>query len=107
MKKIIKIILAVVLIASFLGWNSMSAKAQQNTGEASIRKMNQVMTVTTECEVREFPEDNASSVMSYEAGASAWVIGETQNGWYKVSYQGKEGFVPKECITDLDRKSVV
>lgn len=101
MNKIRKIILAVVLIASFWGWNPMSAKAQQDMGEASIREMNQVMTVMTECEVREFPDDNAASVMSYEAGASAWVIGETQNGWYKVSYQGKEGFVPKECITDL------
>lgn len=96
-----KIILAIILLAGFLGGNSLSAKAQQDMGEFSVTEMNQVMTVIAECEARELPDDKAASVISYTAGTSAWVIGETSNGWYKVSYQGKEGFVTKDCITDL------
>ena len=30
-----------------------------------------------------------------------WVVGETQDGWYKISYQGKESYIPKDSTTDL------
>lgn len=93
--------MAVILGSSFGERAALTAKAQENTEEISVTGMNQVMTVAADCEARELPDHNAAAVMSFSAGGSVWVVGETQSGWYKVSYQGKQGFIPKESVMEL------
>lgn len=95
----IRVLAALMSMICFFGLTELSVKAAE--GGASITEMNQVMTVQTACDARETPDENSGIVMSYEAGASIWVTGEVPGGWYRVSYQGKEGYVPKEAVIEL------
>ena len=97
----IRILAALMSIICILGLTELSVMAGENSEEALITEMNQVMTVLTDCDAREKPDKNSGIVMNYEAGASIWVTGESPEGWYRVSYQGKEGYVPQEAITEL------
>ncbi len=96
--KILMALLVAVFISSAFG---VSAKAEEASGEVSVTEMNQVMTILNDCEARELPDGSAAVVQSYAAGDSVWVVGETQDGWYKISYQGKESYIPKDSTTDL------
>lgn len=101
MRKIKKILTAFMLINFVFAVFVLPAKAQENSENVSITEMNQVMTIQVDCDARELPNLEAAVVNSYAEGASVWVIGETQDGWYKTSYQGLEGYIPKECVTGL------
>lgn len=73
----------------------------ESDAELEILELNQIMTAQEDCEARELPDQNASVLFGYEAGASVWVTGETRDGWYRTSYQGKEGYLLKKNIVDL------
>jgi len=88
-------------MACIFGLTELPVMAEGASDEIRITEMNQVMTVQSDCEARELPDENSSPVMSYEAGSPVWVVGESADGWYKVSYQGKEGYIPKDSVTDL------
>lgn len=100
MKRTGKGVFLLFLISLFLNIFTLRVKAEEENN-ILITDMNQVMTVVNDCVAREFPDNNSKEVMSYSAGASVWVIGETEDGWYKVSYQGKEGYILKEYIGNL------
>lgn len=100
MKKI-RIVALFVLMICFLGLTDLTVMAQEESDGIPVTEMNQIMTVQTDCDARQTPDENSEVMMSYTAGSSVWVIGETENGWYKVSYQGKEGYIPREAVTDL------
>lgn len=80
-------------------------KAKAEEPADGITPMNQIMTAAVDCEAKEEPDENAASVMEYAAGASVWITGETESGWYKVSFQGKEGFIKKENVTGMQVKT--
>lgn len=101
MKKSGKFLMALLVAAFLSSAFGMSAKAEEAPVEVSVTEMNQVMTIMNDCEARELPEDSAAVVQNYVAGDSVWVVGETQDGWYKISYQGKESYIPKDSTTDL------
>ncbi len=100
MKKAGKIAVLLFFWCCSLGIFNLRARAEEGDN-ISITEMNQVMTVATDCEATELPDDDSAGITSYCAGASVWVVGETDDGWYKVSYQGKEGFIRKEYIEGL------
>lgn len=100
MKKI-RIVALFVLMICFLGLTELTVMAQEESDGIPVTEMNQIMTVQTDCDARQTPDENSEVMMSYTAGSSVWVIGETENGWYKVSYQGKEGYILIETVTDL------
>lgn len=101
MRKIKKILTAFIFINFVFAVFVLPANAQENAGDDSLTELNQVMTILTGYDARELPDSEAPVVYSYEEGDSVWVIGETKDGWYKTSYQGLEGYIPKECITGL------
>lgn len=100
MKKI-RIVALFALMICFLGLTELMVMAQEESDGIPVTEMNQIMTVQTDCDARQTPDENSEVMMSYTAGSSVWVIGETENGWYKVSYQGKEGYILIETVTDL------
>lgn len=101
MKNVRRILLLLLMLGFSLGVIVLPAKASENTEEAAVTELNQVMTVRIDCEAKELPNRGAQSVMDYQAGSPVWVIGETQDGWYLVSYQDKKGYIPKEYIAEL------
>lgn len=100
MKNIRKAFMGLVLTYCIAWMALLPVKAEENAGGAAT-ELNQVMTISADCEAKETPDEDAAKVFDYTAGDSVWVVGETQDGWYKVSFQGKEGYVLKEYVTDL------
>lgn len=96
MKKILLVLMSVMCLGAGV---SMHVRAEESGQEVEINELNQIMVTKDAVEARELPKDNANIVISYESGAQVLVLGETTDGWYKVSYQGKEGYVRKAELT--------
>lgn len=101
MKKAGKILGLLAMLGLTLGFAVLPVKANENTDEVAVTELNQVMTILVDCDAKEFPKRGAASVVSYDAGSPVWVVGETQDGWYMVSYQDKKGYIPKDYIAEL------
>ena len=101
MKKIWKISAFLIGMLCIFGSADLKIRAAEDTDKRAAPEMNQVMTMLTDYEARTEPDPNAAVSLSYTAGSAVWVVGQTQNGWYKVNYQGKEGYIPVEYVTDL------
>ena len=99
MKKM-KFLVMFLLMSVFLGRASLDVRAQEDSGDFSVTELNQVMTIAQDCSVYESPSED-SAVRDYTAGSSVWVTGETQNGWYRISYQESEGYILKDSTTGL------
>lgn len=98
MKKLKNILMGFIVIASIWGAGALQVRAEE---DAIVSELNQVMTVEQDCEARELPDQNAPAVHQYAAGDSVWVTGETGDGWYRISYQGSEWYIPKESTIAL------
>lgn len=90
MKKFIK---AVVMIAAVLGIASVNPAATHAQEEVTEIQVLRFMTATQKLDAKAEPNNNAETIFSYDAGASVFVTGETQDGWYIVYYQGKTGYI--------------
>lgn len=101
MKRAGRILLLLAMLSFTLGLFVLPVKANENTEEAVITELNQIMTISVDCDAKELPKRGAASVMSYSAGSPVWVVGETQDGWYRVSYQDQKGYIPKDYISEL------
>lgn len=71
-----------------------SVRAAENANEETGR----LMTAVRETEMKEQPDDKAETIMTYEKGSSVFAIGEAVDGWYRVVYQEKAGYVPENAL---------
>lgn len=101
MKKVGKIFFLSFMFGLLLTFNTILVKADTGAEENAVTELNQIMTMSVDYDAKERPEETAGSVISYKAGSSVWVIGETQDGWYEVSYQNLKGYIPVDCVTEL------
>lgn len=101
MKRAGRILLLLTMLSFTLGLFVLPVKANENTEETVVTELNQIMTISVDCDAKELPKREAASVMSYSAGSTVWVVGETQDGWYMVSYQDQKGYIPKDYISEL------
>ncbi len=95
MKSIIAVFLAIVYLGSIA---TLQAEAEESVQKEGIAELNQIMVADEAFEAKELPDDNSASVITYQSGQSVFVTGETADGWYKVSYQDKEGYVRKSLL---------
>ena len=77
---------------------------EQVSGEAA--SLNQFMTAQKRVEAKASPESGAETVITYEAGDTIFVTGETEDGWYTVLYQGKTGYIPGDVKENLQEVSL-
>lgn len=99
MKKML-FMLAVVLCLG--GMAVLPVIAEEGEQETEVTELNQIMVADEAVEAKEMPDPNSKTVITYEGGKHVFVIGETSDGWYKVSYQDKEGYVPKAALADQE-----
>lgn len=71
----------------------------QVESEMNISELSQLMTAEENIDMKAAPESSAETIMSYQAGDSVFVTGETADGWYRVIYQDKEGYIPKDSLS--------
>lgn len=70
--------------------------------EVTVTPISQLMTAAGYVEAKAAPDEGAETVITYDAGATVYVTGETSSGWYQVSYQEKMGYVKKETLKAVD-----
>lgn len=95
-KKISKYIL-LFLVTVFLCAPSMTVYA-----EVQVTELSKLMVTNKAIDALEEPKEHSKSVFSYEAEAPVMVTGETADGWYRVTYQDKVGFVKKSDLQEAD-----
>lgn len=93
-----KMFFLIVTILFFGGIFALPVRAD-GASEEELIELNQIMAASEAVEAKDTPADSGKTVITYESGAAVFVIGETKNGWYKVSYQDKEGYVKKSVLT--------
>lgn len=105
MKKMILLLMSVAYIGMSV---PLLAKAGEAVHEVEISELNQVMTAKDKLDIKETPDDNSITVMTFEKGDAVFVAGETADGWYKVSYQDKAGYVRKSelAIFEIDVEGI-
>ncbi len=96
MKKMLFVFAAVLFFGSM---SALPVRAEEVKQEEGFTELNQIMVANEAVEAKETPANSGKTVITYESGASVFVIGETKDGWYKVSYQDKEGYVKKSALT--------
>ncbi len=88
-----KIILGMCMVLFAIGAINVSAKAAEE-----IQVLSQIMTAKEATAMKAEPKEEAETLMVYEKDDAVFVTGETTNGWYQVSYQDKEGYVPTGAL---------
>ncbi len=73
--------------------------AAQTEDSSDISEMSQLMTAQEDVDMKTAPEDGAEVIRSYQKGDSVFVTGKTPDGWYRVVYQDKEGYVPQTVLS--------
>lgn len=70
--------------------------------QTQVTELSKLMVTKTAVEALEEPSEQSKTTITYEAGASVMVTGETADGWYRVAYQDKVGFVKKTDLEETD-----
>lgn len=91
-RKFLGIMLFAVCVSGTVTWGA----------EVTVTPISLLMTAAGYVEAKSVPDEGAEIVITYDAGASVYVIGETSGGWYQVSYQDKVGYVKKETLKAID-----
>ena len=87
MAKTIMVLMAMAFVMLSLPLNTRAQDALAGT------QFSQFMTTAQQIDAKEEPDENAGTAFTYEAGATVYVTGETEDGWYSVLYQGKTGYI--------------
>lgn len=92
MRKILVLLIAICSIGAMAPVLVYAEEGQQRI------EMQQMMEATERIEAREEPDEEAGIVFVYEKGAKVFVIEETGDSWFKVFYQGREGYIPDKGL---------
>lgn len=95
MTKKYNLLLTTILLMLLAGAGYSARAYARETLTSATAENSQFMRALQHIDALASPEEDAEVVFSYEADAVAFVTGETEDGWYIVSYQGKTGYIPK------------
>ena len=70
--------------------------------QRGVTELNRIMKAKSSLEAKTEPDEQAEVVVSYDSGAPVYVTGETADGWYRVLYQDKVGYVRISELTVQD-----
>ncbi len=102
MKKLLFLLAAVLCVGGMSSLCTGTVRAQEAGQEEDITVQGRLMKAAKAVEAKEVPKDDADTVIEYDKDAIVYVIGENPDGWYKVSYQDKQGYIRKAALTEVD-----
>lgn len=104
MKRVTGVKKRLVALGMVLGllWIMQSGIPSVRAAEKVNEETGQLMTAVRKVEMKETPDDEADTIMTYEKGSSVFAIGESADGWYRVIYQEKEGYVPENALSSQE-----
>lgn len=97
LSNIAKSILYVFGIWVMLGLFSVNVYAEE-----AVADLSKLMVTKTALDAYAEPSEQSEVVVSYEADASILITGETNSGWYRVTYQDKVGYVKKTALKETE-----
>lgn len=95
-KKISKLLL-LLMITVVLWAPSISVHAEE-----AVTELSTLMAAKNAIDAFAEPAEQSEIVFSYEKDSHVLVTGETANGWYRVAYQDKVGFVKKADLKETE-----
>lgn len=104
--KMKKIVFTLMMVCCLGMITPLYTNAEEAAQEAEIIELNQIMQTRETVEVKSEPKDNAEVIATYSAGVPVYVVGETVDGWYQISYQNQKGFVHKSELTEMKEVDV-
>jgi len=87
MKKIIKTIIVIVILASLISLIQIKSSYAKTVGTTTVKALN----------FREEPSESADIIRSLKQGTEVEILGSSGN-WYRVSYDGIEGYLIKDYV---------
>lgn len=97
-KILMRIIMVIIITLSVTRGYPISAHAQEVSEETQLA---QFIKTLQKIDAKVEPDESAETVFSYDEGSSVYVMGETEDGWYIVLYQGKTGYIKKDLSQDM------
>lgn len=95
MKRMTKVILVLMVTLFVTAGYPISVHAQEETQLSQFMRTLQQVTAKVE------PNDSSETAFTYEDGDIVYIIGETEDGWYIVYYQGQTGYINKDKSQDV------
>lgn len=71
----------------------------QESGDMEMPEQGVVLKAEKRTEMKASPEKTAETLMTFQAGDLIFAVEEMADGWYRVIYQDKEGYVEKDGLT--------
>lgn len=71
---------------------------EAGAGADNMTSLSQIMSADRNVDMKAEPAEESETLMTYEEGALLFVTGETEDGWYRVIYQDKVGYVDKSAL---------
>lgn len=109
-----KCLAAAVILCGLAGAGAFSLRVEAaqeaaktpegENGEAAAAAAEQglILEAKKRVEMKAAPEKTAETLMTFQAGDLIFAVEETEDGWYRVVYQEKEGYVEKGGLTVLE-----
>lgn len=57
-----------------------------------------LMQATVKVDATEQPDEDSVVITTFEQGSPMLVTGESQSGWYRITFQGKDGYVKMDTV---------
>lgn len=68
--------------------------------DVSFTDVSKLMEAVEAVDVLKQPDENASVIVSYNQGEPMLVTGESNSGWYRVTFQGEDGYVRGDSVKE-------
>lgn len=75
-----------------------AANAEQPAEQAAVTAVNEKVTATTKVNVRASDSENADRIGQVESGTTLTRYETRENGWSKIDYNGREGYIKSEFL---------
>lgn len=81
-----------------------AAGVQENgtSNESVAYEQGIVLEAKKRTEMKAAPEETAETLMTFQTGDLVFATGEAEDGWYRVIYQGNEGYVEEDGLIALE-----
>ena len=66
--------------------------------DIEFTECSKLMQATVKVDATEQPDINSAVITTFEQGAPMLVTGESQSGWYRITFQGKDGYVKMDAV---------
>lgn len=69
-----------------------------HAGDIEFTECSKLMEAVASVDATEQPDVNSAVITTFEQGTPVLVTGESEAGWYRITFQGQEGYVRMDAV---------